>query len=67
MTDVNSQLSPLDGMALESAEKQFPEVSREVCSNRKGSLCKITGEACELYRCPKLMGEAWGGKERSGR
>lgn len=57
MTDVESQFSTLDKRVLKSAERQFPEVSREVCPDREGNLCRIAGESCELYDCPKLKGE----------
>lgn len=49
----HADFSPLDRMVLDSAEGQFPEISRG-CPERNGEMCTITGDACELYSCPKL-------------
>lgn len=48
-------LSPLDRGVLRSAERQFPVISREVCPDRNGAICGITGQSCELRSCPKIL------------
>lgn len=48
-------LSPLDRKILGSAERQFPLISGEVCPDRNGAICGITGQNCELRGCPKIL------------
>jgi len=48
-------LSPMDRKVLGSAERQFPRISREVCPDRNGAICGVTGQNCELRSCPKIL------------
>jgi hypothetical protein len=48
-------LSPFERKVLSSAERQFPRIADEVCREKRGVTCGITGGACGLWSCPKVL------------